>query len=280
MLRSTGAKLDVTFSAGDADGAVTVTVSRADGTAIATDAAATNEAAAGHYSYTLAPQDDVDRLTLEWTGTFSGAVTTVTTHAEIVGGHLFTVAEARAFDDTALSDTVKYPDATIRTVRDGITDFFEAVTGVSFVRRYGEATVDGPGGADLWLSVKQLHALLSASVDGTALTSDELAEVEVYESGRLYRANEWAGGWGSTHRTVEVAYEHGYESVPWEIHRAALVLARYSLVTSDVSDRTISWSNELGTFRQSFAGPGRPTGIPAVDAALERYTPSKGLLLR
>lgn len=267
ILRNTQATLEITFTAGDATGAVTYTVTDANGTSVATGTA-TNETEAGRYTFILAPQTAVKTLTIAWTGTWSGAVQSITTYAEIVGGHLFTLAEARAYDKAVLTSTTTYPDAAIRETRAGITDLFEQVTGVSFIPRYGRTTLDGSG-YELWLPHRQIRTLLSGSVDAVALTAPQIAEIELYEYGRLY----WTGGWASTtRRNVTVAYEHGYQAVPWDIHLAALTFLRYVLVSSDISDRTISFTNELGSFRQAVPGTKYPTGIPMVDAALSRYT--------
>lgn len=272
ILKNTQATVEITFTAGDATGNVTYSATDADGTVVASGTA-TNEVEAGRYTFVLAPQAAVKSLKIVWTGTWAAAVQSMTTYAEIVGGYLFTLAEARAYDKAALASTTDYPDATIAAARDGITDFFEQVTGVSFVPRYGRAVTDGMG-YDLWLPHRQLRTLLAGSVDGTALTVAQIADVEVYESGRMYRTDAW--GWSSSpsRRVVVVGYEHGYLSVPWDVHQAALMYLKYVLKSSDVSDRTVSWSNELGTFRQAVPGRQYPTGIPAVDAALGRYTPA------
>lgn len=273
VLRNTSATLTVTFSAGAADSdAVTVTITDEAGNEVVAETAAA-AAGDGAYSYQLAPQTQLNRLTVTWAGEWGGIPQTITTFVEIVGGYLFTVADARAFDDAKLADEETYPDAAIRDVRAGIADLFEQVTGVSFIARYARETLDAPAGRDLWLARRQVRTVLAASVSGTALTSDELADLELYAHGQLYRSAAWRCGFATSgRRAIVVEYEHGHETVPWDIHQAALVLARYTLVSTEVSDRTISWSNELGTFRQAVPGEKYPTGIPAVDAALGRYT--------
>jgi hypothetical protein len=260
--------LEITFTAGDASGAVTYAVTDADGISVASGSA-TNETEPGRYTFVFAPQTAVKTLTIAWTGTWGGVAQTISTYAEVVGNHLFTLAEARAFDKAVLASTTTYPDAAIREARAGITDFFQQVTGVSFIPRYGRAVLDDPRSTDLWLPVLQLRTLLAGSLAGTALTAGEIADIEVYEYGKLWRTAGWPG---STRRDVIVSYEHGYQTVPWDIHQAALTYLRYILVSSDISDRTISWSSELGTFRQAVAGRNYPTGLPSVDAALGRYT--------
>jgi hypothetical protein len=70
---------------------------------------------------------------------------------------------------------------------------------------------------------------------------------------------------------VVVAYEYGWPTPPADVSRAAMILARYELVSSDISDRMVSFSNDLGEVRLSVPGNKYPTGIPIVDATLARY---------
>jgi hypothetical protein len=270
VLRNTRAVLSVAFSAGDADGdAVTVNAVDASGRPVVTGASAVPAVASGVYTYALSPQPAVASLTLTWAGSFGGVAQSIRSRVEVVGGYLFNLAQARVFDDGALGDVTKYPDATIREVRAGITEFFRDVAGRSFVPMYGREAVDGTADGRLFLRAKGVRSLLAASVAGTALTVDELAAVGVYDSGMLTRSN----GWNAyTPRAVVVEYEYGDEFPPWAIHEAALVYLRYLLVSSDLSDRTITFTNEAGTVRNAVASIRYPTGLPTVDAMLGRYS--------
>jgi len=270
ILVNTQATLEITFTSGDATGDVTYIVTDAAGATVASGTA-TNETEPGRYTFLLAPQATVAELSIAWTGTWNSAVQTLTTTAEIVGAYLFNISEARAYDKGALASDTVYTDEAIRTARVGITDFFRQVTGMSFVPRYGRTVLDGDGGPELKVPASNLSEILSATVNGTALTPSELAEVTVYPEGILYRAAGWARSSTSRRRNITVGYEYGHHQAPWDIHEAALMFLRYVMVPSDVSDRTITWTNELGTFRQAVPGEKYPTGIPAVDAALSRY---------
>lgn len=279
VLKNTQTTLEITFTAGAATGTVTYAVTDANGDAVASGNA--THGTGGAYSFVLAPQDTVKSLTIVWTGTWQAVSQSITTYAEIVGGHLFTIAEARAFDGAALASDTVYTDAAIREARAGIADFFEDCTGVSFIPRYRQDTLDAPGTPDLWLTRKQVRSLIACSTNGTALTTDELAAVKVYEYGKLYRPTGawpytgWPGAWSwQSRQSIVVEYEHGYQAVPWEIHQAALTYLRYVLVSSDISDRAISVTNDMGQFqRLSIPSMRYPTGIPIVDAALNRKTP-------
>lgn len=266
VLRDTAAELAMTFSSAP-DGDVTVTITDANGDAVDSGTATVDSEDAARFTFQLDPQPDVQSFDVVWAGSWGGDAQQITARVEIVGGVLFTVGQARAFDDAALASTTTYPDAAILDARAGIAEFFQEVCGVSFIPRYSRDILDG-GGYSLWLNRPHVNRILAVTLDGTALTADEIADLDVYEHGQVYRDARWT----ADRRNVIVEYEHGYEAVPWDIHRAALTYLRYILVTSDVSDRTITWSNELGTFRQAQPGREYPTGLPAVDAALHRHS--------
>jgi hypothetical protein len=267
ILKGTNALLEQVFSAGDATGNVTVTVTRADGTTLSTGTA--THGTVGQYTYVVAPQTELDYLTVTWSGTWGGVVNTITSYAEIVGGVLFPLSDLRSFGDQVLSDTVKYTDETLRESREQITDDFEDICQCSFIPRYGRDVLDGTGNCRIWLTHKRVRRIISASVDGVALS--DLTILKPYPTGRLERTN---GTWGSgvlNSQNVVVAYEYGWPSPPAGISRAAKTLARYELVSSDISDRMVSFSNDLGEVRLSVPGNKYPTGIPIVDATLSRY---------
>lgn len=271
VLRDTRAVLDIVFTAGDADGdAVVATVRNAAGVTVSTGAA-TPEPEPGRYSYALAPQPEVASLTVTWSGTWGGVAQSLDTWVEIIGAYLFTVAELRAAP-YGLTDTARYPDAMIRETRAGIAQFFERVCGQSFVPKYAREQHVGQDGRSLWLRKRPLIRVLASNVSGVALSGSQLAGLEARGPRQLWRADAvWASD-GSGTRNVLVEYEYGLERPVWDIHRAALRLAYDVLVPHDFSDRTVSWTNELGTFRNAVAGREYPTGVPEVDAALVRNT--------
>lgn len=271
VLKNTAATLTETFSAGDVDsGNVTVGITRADGSTLVSGAVAGHPGGAGVYTYSLAPQAELDFLTVTWSGTWGGQAQSVQSQVEIVGGFLFPIAAARAFGDKTLNNTSTYPDADIQAARERITDLFDQVTNVSFVPRYARDYLDGTGDYVLRVFRRPLNRLISASIDGVALTSPELADCTVRTSGWLVRKS-GAWNWSFTGRNVIVAYEHGFSAPPLDIQRAALILCRYEMVSNDISDRMISFANDLGAVRLSVPGMEYPTGIPAVDSVLARY---------
>lgn len=272
ILRNTGAQLSNTFyvngAAQDADGAVTVVATSADGTELANEQADDDVASDGKYEWTMPPQADLTRLTMKWTGTFSGTQVTATTYAEIVGGFLFTLAEARAFK-TSLANEVKYPNSTIIDVREEIAQLFENFCRVSFIPRYRRDVLDGDGKRAIYLPRREVRTIQSLTEDGTALTDG--TDYYSYENGRLAR---WNATWSNlTPKNVVVDYEHGFEIPPGPIVRCALIVLEDLIVGSDIFNRAVSQTDEAGTIRLSYADDARnrPTGIPWVDARLNEY---------
>lgn len=265
FLRNTRATLEVTFSAGNADADVDVTVRGENGTTVTSGVASAT--GGGHYTFPVNPLSQLNRLDVEWAGEWGGVAQSIVTEAEVVSAHLFTLAEARAYRDQQLADDVTYPDDDIRHARDRITDAFQVVCGVAFFPRYEREVVDGRGGRRIWLPHKRPLSLISATVDGVTLSSPELSEVILFRTGRIERT----AGWTSGYQNVVIEYERGYRRIPEEVRRAALALVHYELVSSEITDRMVSFANELGTVRLSTPGRYTPTGIPLVDSVLWRY---------
>lgn len=280
ILRGTSATLSATWEVDGAvvdPGEVTVTITRADGTAIVTDAATEGTGAAARtYQLTASDTALLDRLTATWG---SPALGTMTTEVEVVGDLLFTVAQARAFGDKALAKTGAYPAADIEAARARITDTLQSICGVAFVPRYTREVLNGPGLDTLFLSTTRLLAVRSVETrSGSTWTPWDAGTVaalpfeawgQIVSEGSLFDAGR---------RNIRVGYEHGYERCPEEIRRAALILARNQLVESNFSDRATGYSSAEGTFSIGQAGTQqnqfsafRYTGYPEVDAILNRY---------
>jgi hypothetical protein len=247
----------------------TVTITRDDGTAVVTDAAATN-AGTGIVSYTLTPAQTatLDILSVAWTATFGGQVQTFTDVVEVAGGVLFTIAEARAL--SALASAVTYPTAKIVDARTYVESELEQACGVAFVPRYGKVTVSGNGRSTFMLPPR-LTAIRSVTLDGTSIGASALATIKVLPTGEVYYPSIWTAGYGN----FVIAFEHGYSDGPERLaaNRAALTWAKHELVQGPIDDRTTAFSTEDGTFSMSTPGiRGAITGIPAVDAFISRYS--------
>src|SRR2546421_1634830 len=139
--------------------AVTVTITRDDGT-ILVNAGATVHGTTGVYTYTLTTAHTglLDSLTAAWTGTIGGVAQTVKTYVEIVGGFLFSIADARA--RSTLADTVTYPTANIVAARTWAETEIQNACGISFVPRYASEVLNGSGSQRLdpkWPRVRALR---------------------------------------------------------------------------------------------------------------------------
>lgn len=191
---------------------------------------------------------------------------------ELVGGFLFTIPDVRAFDP-ALADETTYPDARIIQARGHVEDVFEhqRTTGMAFRPRGRRVDVDGTGTRGLFLPDTHLRLVRAVTMDGTAFTSGELADVAVYPHGEIVRAT--LGTFTAGIRNVQVLYEFGEGAVPGDVWQAALKLARYALAPGpmDGDGRATAQFNEFGGFRLTIAGRDGPTGLPDVDAVLDRY---------
>lgn len=140
---------------------------------------------------------------------------------------LFTVAEARTFDKGQLAESFDYPDATVAAKEAEIREWLTRACGVDFVTTtHTDEYHDGDGTADLMLDWPLVDSITAASVRSgttwTALTSDELALLQVSDTGLLYRDG---SSWPKGRRNVRVTYVAGHSSVPALITRAALRIA-------------------------------------------------------
>jgi hypothetical protein len=247
-------------------GAVTVTVTRSDGTAVVTGAATTGTGVAVR-TYTLAAQTRLDHLTAVWTGA-AGRV--VTTRHEIAGGFYAELAEIRVLD--AVTNVTKYPAALLETARRQAEDRFEQATGAAWVRRHARDVLSGNGASRLVLSHRPPRSLIAATINGTAAA--DLTLFRLYDEGIIERAAgatwpaEVAGGGGN----VVVEYVHGYDAPPADLKQAFLTYVRYLLLDtrSRIPDRATAMTTEFGTIQLASA-TSRATLIPEVDAVLADY---------
>lgn len=306
VLRGTGDSVAATFYAdgevADPD-TVTVDIARADGTILATGRT-TAGADDAPRTVVLTPTEtaDLDILTLTWHTEISTVAMDFVTTAEIVGAHLFTIAEARTFDKAQLTNPTKYPEAAIEEARARIGDAFARICGVDFVPRYRRVVLDGsydqggygwntdpllnwPAGQGILLpstrvsAVRAVETRVAGAATWAAFDADDLADVVLLPEGVIYR--ETRGGWPWGQRNVRVGYEAGYSQPPPDIKRAALILLIDQLVTKDISERALSQTTEFGTFRIATAGErGSYFGLPLVDSVLDLYVRQRVPVIR
>ena len=269
----TPATLSATFYDSDGEsavdpGTVTVTITRSDGSAVVTGAATSGSGAAAR-TYSLAAQTRLDHLTVVWSGSLGGR--RVTTAVEVVGAFYAELGEIRALD--ALSNTSNYPTAKLERARNQAEDAFEDVTGVAWVRRHARELLDGTGVPRLTLGHQEPRSLIAVSIDGAAaadLTAFRLYPFSVVErtAGATWPKEAAGGG-----QNVVVEYTHGFDEPPADLREAFLVYVRDRLLmgNSRIPDRASLMSTDFGTFSLVTAGGQRYTGLPDVDAVLQRY---------
>lgn len=257
----------------------TVSIYDSAGATVVDTAAATVTAAVdpdpGGISY------DLDATTVPELGTyravFSGTVAAETIEwildFELVGGFLFSLAELRA-RDSSFANTAKYPDSVLAVARIRAEQTIEGpqAARVAFVPRGRRTTLSGNDRAGIRLPDFEVRQIYSASVDGTALTSDELAGL-IIDDGVVWRSS---GVWRSGRRNVVLHYAHGLDFPPGPINRAALTLAREYLVDPGI-DLGRATATTVGdqTYRLTIAGRDGVTGLPEVDAAIEQHGRSR-----
>lgn len=259
-----------------AAGAVTVGVTKGDGSTLIASGSATTDSNPYLYALTAANNTELQWLTATWTD--GGDSSTHTTLVEVVGGYYASVAEIRN-SDSSLLDEVKYPDARLIQARWDTEVEFEAACGVSFVPRYRRVQLDGLGGRWILLPDQMVRIVRSVRVysDATTYTSSTAAELAAMDvtggTGIITRTD--GGVFSSGCKNIVVEYEHGFDRPPADVRQAFLtrVRSRLNFDKSGIPDRATTYvPAEGGTF--ALATPGRGgsiTGIPDVDVVLARY---------
>ena len=166
---------------------------------------------------------------------------------------LFTVAEARAFDKLQLESVDDFSDAVIVAKEAEIREFLCQTCGVDFVPTvHTDEHQDGLGSSSVLLDWPLPTSIAAASTRGgttwTALTTDELAALQLYDTGEVL----WdCGYWPAGRNNVKLTYTAGHATVPDEIKRAALLVAVTELPTSNVPFSAESY--DAGGMSVSFA---------------------------
>lgn len=278
ILRNTPSTLSVIFygdaSPVDADGAVTVTITKPDGSVLVNNAGTSHgPALSGKYSYNLAPQVDLRQLKVNWTGLFSGVSATLTTFVEIVGGFYFTLYEARNSDPVIAGNSVKYTNDMLEEGRLFVETEFERICKRAFVPRGAYETFAGTNSPYLILENPEITRVTSLKVDGVDWTS-KVFNYDLTRTLQIVDGNYFPSSiYGESNISIE--YEYGQIAVPADIKRAALKRLRSVVIgsTGRIDERaTMMTVPEFGAF--SLATPGMRgsfTGLPEVDFTLNNW---------
>lgn len=265
----------VTFAPLDDDGAaVTIAASPApsallkDGSGTVVNAALATTLAGGAKSLSaVVPAADLDTLdtySIEWSATVGSAALTWATALEVAGGFYFNLGVLRGLRPEFATATATQ----LHEARRLAEDTMEAGCEIAFVPRGARLTLRGTGRDAIVLPWAELREVYSASIDGTALTVEELAALEPdHEAGILRRPS---GSVWTADETVLLHIAHGYDRPPWRVRDAAMTLAR-EFVTPDsaIPNRATAQSIGDSVYRLTIAGRDGFTGIPDVDAVID-----------
>lgn len=255
-------------------GTVTVGVVNSAGTEVIAAGTATSGSSAEQrtIALTAAQTAQVDTLTATWK--VSGTTVAVTEH-DIVGGFLFSIADARGIEKST-SDKSRDPDLPAYAARDVTEWQIENFCSRAFVPRFHSERINCiPGGRRLMLSFPNLRVVRWANqisgATSTALTAGELAEIPASDG---WFADRLTSSW-SCGVDVTIGYEHGLLSPPADLRRAAIKLFRHNLnmARSSHRDGAVSVTDPNGVSYQlgRVGTERRPTGIDDVDEVLRRY---------
>ncbi len=256
--------------------AATVTITRANGTALVTDAAAT-DAGVGVVTFTLTPAQTatLDVLTVTWKATIGGQLQSFVDVLEVVGDVFFTLADARMLpgpNGGVLKDPIKYPDAAILAARDMASDAIEHAANVRFTPHYFTETLDGARGQYVRLRTARPRSLMAVTINATTVT-----DAQLLADGRVYREL----GWAADPRGIVIAGTAGYDRVPARVAHAALLLAKRWLVDTNISDRATTTTNSDGSAQYFVTAgvKGALFDVPEANAVIEDYGIRKGRMV-
>lgn len=269
VLRNTGIQIRHTFYedgvAIAADGSVTYTVVKADGTTLTSGTATHVASPSDYYKFDLAPQANLNLLTITWSGVFGGLTQSQTDQVEIVGGIYCTLAELRALP--GLSNATTFPDATLLELRREFEDIAERWCGVAFVPRFARETYVAVN-CPILLNRPQARTVLAAS------STDSAGAVTTYTT-TAWRVSPVSMilTLDAVYGDVTVEYEHGLDAPPPQIARASKIYVRNRALQDAKSvGRDVLRQVDENGFQIQFSTPdwdaGRPTGLLEVDAAL------------
>lgn len=239
------------------NGSLTCTISRADGTLIATARSTTAGTGLHHTcALTTAEAQMLDVLRAVWQDEDG---VRATTYHRIVGGFMYSLAAlaqragiAEGFDRDELM-----------AERDRITDLIEDTVGVSFCPTYDLEERRGPGRCEI-ITRRPLRAIRSMTLDGATVST---APMYVDAGQGVIDARFTVCGW------MTLGIEHGEDAPPADLRDAALTASADALLRkwNKIGPRVRSVSDGMGVTQQfSYAGDRHPTGIDEVDAVIMR----------
>lgn len=186
-------------------GTVTVTVTRSDGTAIATDAATSGSGAHPRtYDLTAAQTADIDRFTAIWS---VGAVVVASTTHDVIGRPIITAADFKARQPNRVAN---FDPASFAQARREAFDFILHRSNRAFVPMLAVEKVTqrhNYWSDSIKLTFPDLHSILWAlDEDGNTIDTSSVTA----DSAGIARLHDRAWPWGE----ITIAYVHGFNRPP------------------------------------------------------------------
>ncbi len=209
---------------------------------------------------------EVDLLTAVWSGDLAGGGSgAFDTYAEVVGGFAVSLPEVQK----KLGNETK-ADAELFRAREIASREIEEACGVAFRPRYARERLTGGGRRRLMLEHRGVLRILAVTIDGTALSPEEVADLDLDGKGILTRSVAWPD---SGVYNIEVSYVHALTNF-LAAREPICDYAAYLLIpaATDFAGRATSISNENGTFSLVTPGVrGANFPLPSVNAFVKRF---------
>lgn len=246
-------------------GTPTVALTRvSDGTSV-TASAMSGSGTSWTYTIPATSNTLLDTYAETITAVSGGVPQTFPDYIEVAGESLFDVSELQALPGLS---AVTVPAAVKARIR--AEQILERRLSIAFVPRYRHAEIHtGDCSTSLMLSMPRVRAIRSITIDGTALTVGELADLTIGPhliTGRIWRGN------------IVVGYEHGWDAPEEPVRQAALAMAHYYLTSGVIGGEGIDPRVEYITTPEGRINYGTDgLGLPAVQAVLQDYDMSVGV---
>jgi hypothetical protein len=262
-------------------GVPTVTITRPDGTTIASGTVSNSwtgppARTTGQYRFVLGGQANPTVLDVAWAGVIGGQSQTLHGTVEIVGRDLFGLAELRALKvgggtPFATTATPLFSDAQLHDARAATGDELTEILGFSPVPRFARDLLDGRGRSSVFVAAHKATGLLSVRIDGTAQT---LGDFVLADTGQLT----WTAGTfpATTPGNVVVEYVAGWPRPQGDGGRIAQLMAAAMLLPDGFQTATTASfpDGSTYTYEPSETGRGgfvRHTGVRVIDRWLNRW---------
>lgn len=210
-------------------------------------------------SAAIPPLSSLGAHVLRWQLTGSDAtVREYATQLEVVGAHLCSLADIRSYnkgaDTDGFDDRVRYPDEVVFDARQRATDTIERATGRAFSSRIAHQVVYGTS-PFVVLDHPDVH-IVESDKGRARLLSDCQCLVN---------------GIGLHDLPYTLRLTYGTTWTPDEVRAAVIKLAATYLRPLNRPEAATGESTDVGYISYTLAGRDGATGIPEVDAVIQRW---------